>query len=181
MSPSPAETISVRDTLDLLESTFPTFAEGVANGCYAFWLGSGISLGVVPGLWGVVETVIEFLRANMNQADATCKFNHALVEALQLAGLNVCQVAALDLSIPFDTWPKPTSEPIISASPSFGRFSRPKPSYSLFVSGLSSSTSWCGTSSRSPRLTPLSGFSPMLRIYASLRSVSKASLPTWCQ
>ncbi len=115
MPPPPAATISVRDTLDLLDSSFPDFAEGVANGRYAFWLGSGISLGVVPGLWGVVETVIEFLRANRKPADATCKFNRALVEALQLAGLNAGQVAALDLSIPFENWPKPTSEPIVLA------------------------------------------------------------------
>lgn len=115
MPPPPAETISVRETLDLLDNSFPDFAEGVANGRYAFWLGSGISLGVVPGLWGVVETVLEFLRANRNPADATCKFNRALVEALQLAGLNAGQVAALDLNISFGTWPKPTSDPIVSA------------------------------------------------------------------
>lgn len=111
----PAATISVRETLDLLDNSFPDFAEGVADGRYAFWLGSGISLGVVPGLWGVVETVIEFLRANRNPADATCKFNRALLEALQLAGVNAAQVAALDLSTPFVTWPKPTSDPIVSA------------------------------------------------------------------
>jgi len=115
MAAPPAAAISVRDTLDLLDNAFPAFAEGVANGRYAFWLGSGISLGVVPGLWGVIETVIEFLRASRNPADATCKFNRALMEALQLAGLNAGQVAALDLSIPFETWPKQTSEPIVLA------------------------------------------------------------------
>src|SRR5471032_1696512 len=97
--PPPAATISVRDTLDLLDKSFPTFAQGIADGRYAFWLGSGISLGVVPGLRGVVETVIEFLRANRDPADAACKFNYALEEVFQLAGLNAGQIAALDLSI----------------------------------------------------------------------------------
>ncbi|MBX3585550.1 MAG: SIR2 family protein [Ramlibacter sp.] len=115
MPPPAAAAISVRDTLDLLDSSFPAFAEGVANGRYAFWLGSGISLGVVPGLWGVVEAVIEFLRAKRDPADAACKFNRALGEALQLAGLNAAQVAALDLTIPLDAWSKPVSEPIVSA------------------------------------------------------------------
>jgi len=109
----PAATISVRDTLDLLDKSFPTFAKGVADGRYAFWLGSGISLGVVPGLWGVVETVIEFLRASRNPVDAACKFNCALAEVFQLAGLNAGQVAALDLSSSIKTWPEPTTEPII--------------------------------------------------------------------
>ncbi|WP_454556871.1 SIR2 family protein [Hydrogenophaga borbori] len=98
-----------------MDNAFTSFAEGVANGRYSFWLGSGISLGVVPGLWGVIETVIEFLRVSRDPADATCKFNRALGEALQLAGLNAVQVAALDLTVPFNTLPKPTSEPIVSA------------------------------------------------------------------
>ncbi|MGX5651522.1 SIR2 family protein [Hydrogenophaga borbori] len=115
MAVPPAAAISVRDTLDLLDNAFTSFAEGVANGRYSFWLGSGISLGVVPGLWGVIETVIEFLRVSRDPADATCKFNRALGEALQLAGLNAVQVAALDLTVPFNTLPKPTSEPIVSA------------------------------------------------------------------
>lgn len=115
MPAPPAAAISVRDTLDLLDNAFPSFAQGIANGRYAFWLGSGISLGVVPGLWGVVSTVIEFLRASRNPADATCKFDRAFSDALQLAGLNAAQVAALDLTIPFETWPAPTSEPIVLA------------------------------------------------------------------
>jgi hypothetical protein len=115
MALTPAAAISIRDTLDLLDNQFPGFAEGVANGRYAFWLGSGISLGVVPGLWGVVGTVIEFLRASRNPADAACKFNRALEEALQLAGLNKAQIEALDLTNPFDTLPSETREPIILA------------------------------------------------------------------
>ena len=163
MPPPPAATISVRDTLDLLDNSFPSFAEGVADGRYAFWLGSGISLGVVPGLWGVVETVIEFLRANTNRADATCKFNRALVEALQLAGL------------PFRSG---RNRP---ATRSFRRCSRTTPDFSPFVSERSRSTTFCGTSSKSLRLTPPWGFSPMSRIYALLRSALKVSRPKWCR
>lgn len=115
MPPPAAAAISVRDTLDLLDNAFPAFAEGVANGRYAFWLGSGISLGVVPGLWGVIGKVIEFLRASRNPADPTCIFSRALREALALAGLNEAQVAALDLTVPFETLPEETRNQIISA------------------------------------------------------------------
>ena len=115
MAPPPAAAISVRDTLDLLDDTFASFAEGVANGRYAFWLGSGISLGVVPGLWGVVGRVVEFLRANRNPVDPTCRFNRAFQDALLLAGVNADQAAALDLTISFETWPKSTREPIVAA------------------------------------------------------------------
>jgi hypothetical protein len=113
MPPPPAAVISVRTTLDLLDNSFPAFAQGIAEGRYAFWLGSGISLGAVPGLKGVIAKVIEFIRAAIVPADLACKFNRAMNEVFQLAGLNAAQGAALDLSIAFATWPQDKRDAIV--------------------------------------------------------------------
>lgn len=64
LAPS-AATISVCETLELLDGPFLAFAEGVAEDRYALWLGSGISFGRVDGLKKVVPRVIEFLRAQV--------------------------------------------------------------------------------------------------------------------
>lgn len=113
MSPPPAAAISVRTTLDLLDNSFQAFAQGMAEGRYAFWLGSGISLGVVPGLWGVIAKVIEFIRVHIDPADPACKFNRAMNEVLRLAGLNAAQCAALDLNVAFDMWPQDKRDAIV--------------------------------------------------------------------
>jgi len=115
MPPPPAAVISVRDTLDLLDKSFAEFARGIADGRYAFWLGSGISLGVVPGLSGVIAKVIEFIRTSINPADPACKFGRAMNEALQCAGVTAAQRAALDLNDQFDTWPDEKRDAIVQA------------------------------------------------------------------
>jgi hypothetical protein len=47
-----AANITVAETLGLLDGPFTGLAKGVAEGRYALWLGSGISLSRVPGLAG---------------------------------------------------------------------------------------------------------------------------------
>jgi hypothetical protein len=113
--PPPAAQISVRATLDLLDTSFPAFAQGIAEGRYAFWLGSGISLGVVPGLKGIVAKVIEFVRAAIDPADPACKFARAMNDVLQLAGVNAAQRASLDFGVEFATWPPDRREAIVGA------------------------------------------------------------------
>ncbi|QOK90503.1 hypothetical protein HF908_02730 [Ralstonia pseudosolanacearum] len=90
----------------MLDNSFPAFAQGMAEGRYAFWLGSGISLGVVPGLRGVIGKVIEFIRARIDPADPACKFSRAMNDVFGLVGLNAAQRAELDLRVAFDTWPQ---------------------------------------------------------------------------
>jgi hypothetical protein len=53
LAPS-AATITVCQTLALLDGRFRAFAVGVAEDRYALWLGSGISFGRVDGLKQVV-------------------------------------------------------------------------------------------------------------------------------
>jgi SIR2-like domain len=98
-----AATISVQETLHLLDGPFASFAEGVAENRYALWLGSGISLGRVEGLRRVVPRVIEFLRVRIT-GDPACRFKKALSAVLQLAQLSEEESSRIDFSQPFNDW-----------------------------------------------------------------------------
>lgn len=100
-----AATITVSETLNLLDGPYASVAEGVADGRYAFWLGSGISLGRVPGLKGVVAKVIEFVRTRINPADVNCKFAQVMGSIFGVASATAEERARSDLSTPFSTWP----------------------------------------------------------------------------
>ena len=54
--------ISVIQTLEVLDGSFKNFANGVAEGNYSFWLGSGISRDKFPMLEGLIIKVLEYLR-----------------------------------------------------------------------------------------------------------------------
>jgi hypothetical protein len=97
--------ISVRDTLKLLDGPFEPFAAGVSNGTYAFWLGSGISLGRAPGLRYLVCKVVEFIRSHINQADVNCKFARAMQDVFVVGTVSDDEDARSDLSVPFESWP----------------------------------------------------------------------------
>jgi hypothetical protein len=105
MMPPAAAAITVRATLDLLDGQFADFAKGISEGRYALWLGSGISLHRVPGLWGVVEKVIEFIRARINHADSGCKFAKAFQDVLLLANASPNERAATDSTQLVSEWP----------------------------------------------------------------------------
>jgi len=83
-----AGSISVFQTLCLLDSYFPEFAQGVADGRYAFWLGSGISRSRFPMLGDLVIKVLEYLRSRINHDNPNCPFKEALERAFNIAGLN---------------------------------------------------------------------------------------------
>jgi hypothetical protein len=100
-----AATITVPETLALLDGTFASVARGVAEDRYVFWLGSGISFGRVAGLRQVIARVLEFLRARTIPGDPACRFGNALMAALDLAPLTAEESARIDLTQPFATWP----------------------------------------------------------------------------
>jgi len=104
MPPHSAASISIRETLELLDTRFAALAEGVAEDRYALWLGSGISLGRVDGLRTLVARVLEFLRKQVTPA-STCRFRKALTEALSLAKLSSSDIAHLTFTQPFEDWP----------------------------------------------------------------------------
>lgn len=101
-----ADSITVSQTLTLLDSDHAAFAEGVSAGRYMFWLGSGISLDVVPGLRGVVRKVLEHLQSGMTRGDANDRFRKALVEIVhEVATPSDDEKSRLDVDAPVDTWP----------------------------------------------------------------------------
>ena len=100
-----AADITTRQTLELLDDRFPSVAQGVADGRYAFWLGSGISAACLPDLDGLVRRALEHLQANAEHTNPKCAHLRALNEAIDLAGLREGERAALTLSAPVADWP----------------------------------------------------------------------------
>jgi len=100
-----AATITVRETLDLLDGEFRDFADGVADGQYAFWLGSGISLSRFPGLKDLVERVLEFIRSRADTTNGNCPYHQALERAFVIATLSDRERNQIDLTQPASAWP----------------------------------------------------------------------------
>lgn len=107
MSATPdADTITIGQTLDLLDTKFFDFAEGVSHAHYAFWLGSGISLQRFPGLSKLIVKVLEHLRNHIDSDDPHCRFRTALEQALSFAGLTKTGIQQCDTNINVEDWPK---------------------------------------------------------------------------
>ncbi len=100
-----ASTISVPETVNLLDGAFSGLAAGVSKNRYALWLGSGISFGRVDGLGRVVPRVIEHLRTRLTARDATCAFWSALQAALALAAPTDDEKSRFEYDTPFLDWP----------------------------------------------------------------------------
>src|SRR3954467_2588167 len=106
MPPGPtAANISVKETLDLLDAFFPSVTAGVAEDRYAFWLGSGISLGRLDGLRKLVPRVLDHLQRRVVAGDPTCRFSAALHEIMNLAAISPPDRAKTNLERPIAEWP----------------------------------------------------------------------------
>lgn len=99
-----AETISVKETLDLLDGAFFGVSQGIAQGGYALWLGSGISRDRVINLNGILAKLIEFLRGNVT-ADPACAYRKALEKILDMAAPSAEERASIDIGQPAINWP----------------------------------------------------------------------------
>jgi hypothetical protein len=102
-----AATITVRETLGLLDGPFRSFAEGVVEDRYALWIGSGISRGRVADLSRVIQRVLAFLQGHITAGDANCRFRSALKDALALANLTAHQIESIDVDHPIAEWAEP--------------------------------------------------------------------------
>lgn len=106
MSAAPkAATISIAETLALLDGNFNAFATGVADGRYAFWLGSGISLFRFPGLKTIVIKALEYIRCRVDASQEGCPFKASLERAFNLANLSDAEKAQVDLTVAAKDWP----------------------------------------------------------------------------
>jgi len=99
-----AATISVKETLALLDGSFKSMADGIANGHYTFWLGSGISLGRVENLRLLVRRVLLFLQEKIDNSTASCRFKKALNDAFDLIQMPQAEKDAIDFTVPIDNW-----------------------------------------------------------------------------
>ncbi len=100
-----AASISVSETLALLNGPFAELANGVAQNRYAFWLGSGISRGRMPGVRDLVLAVLTHLQARSNAAAADCPFRKSLNDILALANVSDAEREQIDFTQSIDDWP----------------------------------------------------------------------------
>jgi SIR2-like domain len=101
-----AAEITVRETLDLFDGALAETAAGIAEDRYALWLGSGISLGRIPGLKLLIRRALEHLQGQVVAADGACRFRAAIVEILTtVAGLTADELNAIDVNQPVANWP----------------------------------------------------------------------------
>ncbi len=98
-----ASTITIAETLDLLDGPQKSFFEGFQAGQYALWLGSGVSRERVVGLDGVLSKLLENLRLRITGAD--CDHHRAFDAILGLADLSADERAQVDLAQPLGSWP----------------------------------------------------------------------------
>jgi hypothetical protein len=109
MSRAPTSTGSaaapVSDVLTLLEGPFSSLAEGIADGRYVLWLGSGISRERVPDLRSVIRMALEHLHARADPAETDCPYTSALERALEIADLRPEERDDIVLSDPPSSWP----------------------------------------------------------------------------
>ncbi len=97
---------SVPEVIASLEDEFAGFAAAFARGDYLLWLGSGISRDVVPGVYELLERMLDYLRAKVDLADPGCRFRGALDEVLDVAGVPDAARASIDLTMPVQMWPE---------------------------------------------------------------------------
>lgn len=98
-----AATISIKETLELLDGPYAGLSTGVTQGAYALWLGSGISRDRVVGLDGVLAKLLEFLRAKATP-EATCTHRAALEQIIAMAEPSGDERAQIDLAQPVSQW-----------------------------------------------------------------------------
>lgn len=100
-----ADSITVAETLDLLEGPFEPLAQGLADDGYALWLGSGISRARLPGLDQLVLKVLEFLHDHLQPGDSECSHRRALEKAVGLVDLRPDERSAIDFDDSPASWP----------------------------------------------------------------------------
>ncbi|MGO7053242.1 hypothetical protein ACCT26_12630 [Rhizobium ruizarguesonis] len=101
-----ADEVTVREVLDLFDGHFSSVAEGVANGEFAFWIGSGISR-KAPSLGGLIELGIENLRVRALDPAMAATFYPKLEQALTM-GEGALDELRPYYNQPFKSWPKAT-------------------------------------------------------------------------
>nr|WP_329760839.1 SIR2 family protein [Stenotrophomonas geniculata] len=98
-----AATITIRETLELLDGPYAGVSAGVSEGAYGFWLGSGISRDRIVGLDGVLAKLLEFLRSHEAGAPG-CPYHDALTTIINMAAPNAGERALINYATPVNSW-----------------------------------------------------------------------------
>lgn len=104
MSPT-AATISVAEVCNLFDASFAPVIEGMTQGLYVLWVGSGVSRERVDSLTKVLLKIIEYLHSKIDTGKSDCPYRKALVEILMATGLTQSEQAAIDITQPPASWP----------------------------------------------------------------------------
>lgn len=104
MPPPFAATITVAETLAMLDGPKREIADGVANGLYVFWLGSGISRDRMPDLRALAKLVMTGLHARITPGEQNCRFRKALNDVVALAPPSPAEWGMIDLDVCPDQW-----------------------------------------------------------------------------
>jgi len=91
---------TLTESLTLLRTNWASEVEGVLNGRYAFWLGSGISRERYPDLPNLLAMLLCKLQAGIDHSKPACPYRQALRDVLELTSLR-----DVDISRPPAEWP----------------------------------------------------------------------------
>lgn len=100
-----AGSITVSQTLDLLDGPHAAFARGVVGGQYTLWLGSGISRDRLPDLRVLIKNVLSFLHDRLAPGGVDCPHRQALEQIVDMAGLRDHERATFTLDDDPMGWP----------------------------------------------------------------------------
>lgn len=108
---------SIRETLDLLDTSFAGLAAGITEDRYVFWLGSGISFGRVPGLEAIILHLLDFLQQHVETSGDPCPYRAALDEILGMTALTAAQKDAINYDRPIADWGdlEPVAKALVSS------------------------------------------------------------------
>lgn len=96
---------TVVEVLACFGTDFASMAASFARGEYLLWLGSGISRDVVPDVRIMIRRLLEFLQAKADPTDPNCRFEKALGEVLDVAGIPAPRRELIDLAEDVSAWP----------------------------------------------------------------------------
>jgi len=100
-----AESITVSQTLDLLDGPHAAFARGVVDGQYTLWLGSGISRDRLPDLGVLIKNVLSFVHDRLAPQGVDCPHRQALEQIVAMAGLRERERATFTIDDDPMDWP----------------------------------------------------------------------------
>jgi len=98
-----ASAITIAETLALLDGDHTGLANGVSQGQYMLWLGSGISRDRIIGLDGVLTKLLDFMRGHVTAVPG-CRYRAAFDEVIGFADLSDAERLTIDLTQPVDSW-----------------------------------------------------------------------------